>query len=357
MADDKNKDDDQDPSMKEWDSMLEDDEAPKAGDAGAKASMSQDEIDNLLGVVQAEKDKSSTGVRAILEKALMSYERLPMLEIVFDRFARMLTTSLRNLTSENIDVDIRLISSLRFGDYIDAIPMPALLNVFKVIEWDNFGIIALDGSFIYSMVDVLFGGRKIQKPVHFDGRPFTTIEQNVAQQIGEIVLQDLSSAFEPLSPSTFAFDRTETNPRFATIARPADAAILLELRIDMEDRGGKLEVMFPYNTLEPIRNLLLQVFMGEKFGKDPTWELHLEREIFSTTITMDAILDKKTTQLADILKLKVGNTIVLDAQPNDPITLRCSGVDMFSGKLGKVHDSVSVRIENAINKKLQEAMQ
>lgn len=197
----------------------------------------------------------------------------------------------------------------------------------------------------------------MQKAVHFDGRPFTSIEQGVAQQIAEIVLQDLSSAFEPLSPSTFAYDRMETNPRFATIARPADAAILLELRIDMEERGGKLEILFPYATLEPIRHLLLQVFMGEKFGKDPTWELHLEREIYNTSISLEAILDPKTTKLADVLKLKVGNTIVLDTVPDDLVTLRCSGVNMFACKLGRTNDTISVKIDNAINKKLQEAMQ
>ena len=43
----------------------------------------------------------------------------------------------------------------------------------------------------------------------------------------------------------------------------------------MEDRGGRLELLLPYATLEPVRELLLQMFMGEKFGRDssgkPTW--------------------------------------------------------------------------------------
>ena len=99
-----------------------------------------------------------------------------------------------------------------------------------------------------------------------------------------VVLSDLSAAFDTLSPVTFRFDRLETNPRFATIARPANAAVLARLRIDMEDRGCRLELMLPYATLEPVRELLLQMFMGEKFGRDSIWETHLANELWNTDV-------------------------------------------------------------------------
>ena len=95
----------------------------------------------------------------------------------------------------------------------------------------------------------------------------------------EVVLADAEQAFRPLSPVKFTIDRLETNPRFAAISRPANAAILVRLRIDMEDRGGNIELLLPYATIEPIRAVLLQMFMGEKFGRDPIWEGHLATEI------------------------------------------------------------------------------
>ena len=106
----------------------------------------------------------------------------------------------------------------------------------------------------------------------------------------EVVLADAELAFEPLSPVNFNIDRLETNPRFAAISRPANAAILVRLRIDMEDRGGNIELLLPYATIEPIRDLLLQMFMGEKFGRDPIWEGHLATEIGQAEIAVDAVL-------------------------------------------------------------------
>src|SRR6201984_3849304 len=95
-------------------------------------------------------------------------------------------------------------------------------------------------------------------------------------------------ACAPRSPVASSIDRLEPSPRFAAISRPANAAILVRLRIDMEDRGGNVELLLPYATIEPIRPVLLQMFMGEKFGRDPIWEGHFATEIAHAEIAVDA---------------------------------------------------------------------
>ena len=84
----------------------------------------------------------------------------------------------------------------------------------------------------------------------------------------------------------------------------------------MEDRGGRTELLLPYATLEPIRKLLLQQFMGEKFGRDSIWESHLATELWSTKVDIDAILDEQTMPLNQIMNLKVGQTMMLNATPD-----------------------------------------
>src|SRR5678815_1700865 len=137
----------------------------------------------------------------------------------------------------------------------------------------------------------------------------------------EVILNDMVQAFEPLAPVSFTLDRLETNPRFAAIARPANAAILVKLRIDMEDRGGRIELMLPYATLEPIRKMLLQQFMGEKFGRDNIWESHLATELWTTNMEVRAVLDEQQISLKRVLNLQVGDTIMLNATPDDAIEL------------------------------------
>ncbi len=239
------------------------------------------------------------------------------------------------------------ITSVRFGDYINSIPLPAILSVFKAEQWDNFGLLTVNSSLIYSMIDVLLGGRRGSATARVEGRPYTTIETNLVKRMIEVILADAELAFKPLSPVEFNIDRIETNPRFAAITRPANAAILVRLRIDMEDRGGNAELLLPYATIEPIRNVLLQMFMGEKFGRDQIWEEHLATEIGQAEVSVDAVLYEAQLPLRQMMELKVGDTLPLEIRPDAMVTVRCGDVALTEGRMGRVGDRVSVRVVEA----------
>ncbi|HSR72563.1 MAG TPA: flagellar motor switch protein FliM, partial [Kiloniellales bacterium] len=325
---------DQEAMMAEWEAMAEGDES-SGGESAAPGStrvLDQSEIDSLLGLDAGDlNDDDGSGIQAILNSALVSYERLPMLEVVFDRLVRMMSTSLRNFTSDNVEVSLDNISSARFGDYLNSIPLPAMLAVFKAEEWDNYALMTIDSALIYSIVDVLLGGRKGTAALRIEGRPYTTIERNLVERMIHVVLGDLSAAFDPLSPTTFRFERLETNPRFATIARAANATVVVTLRVDMEDRGGRIELLIPYATLEPVRELLLQMFMGEKFGRDSIWESHLSTELWQTDIALEAVLDQVELPLGEVLEWKEGSRLTLNCTPKSKVAMRCGDVPMFTG--------------------------
>lgn len=333
----------------QWAAMVDENKLAQKG--SSERVLNQEEIDSLLGFSLADVNlNDNSGIRAIIDSAMVSYERLPMLEIVFDRLVRLLTTSLRNFTSDNVEVSLDRITSVRFGDYINSIPLPTILVVFKAEEWDNFGLISVNSSLIYSMIDVLLGGRRGSGAMRVEGRPYTTIETSLVKRMVEVILNDAELAFKPLSPVQFNVDRIESNPRFATITRPANAAILVRLRIDMEDRGGYAELLLPYATIEPIRGVLLQMFMGEKFGRDPIWEEHLATEIWQAEVSVDAVLFEARLPLRQMMSLQVGDTLPLEIRPDTTIALRCGDVSLTEGRMGRVGDRVSVRVVKPLHK-------
>ena len=326
----------------EWAGALEE----EANAAGSPRVLNQDEIDSLLGFDRGGGgDSENSGVLALVNSALVSYERLPMLDIVFDRLVRMMSTSLRNLTSDNVEASLDQISSVRFGDYLNSIPLPAMLSVFKAEEWDNYGLLTVDSALIYSIVDVLLGGRRGTAAMRIEGRPYTTIERNLVERMVHVVLADLSSAFDPLSAVTFRFDRLETNPRFAAITRAGNAAVLVKIRIDMEDRGGRLEMLIPYATLEPVRELLLQMFMGEKFGRDSIWESHLSNELYSTDVEISAVLGETTVSLNDVINWEVGTQVIFGTSPDALVQMRCGDRTLYCGRMGRRGNHLAIKVE------------
>lgn len=317
----------------------------------AENTMDQNQVDDIFGAASAGSQESAqkTGVECLIDKALSTHLRLPMLEIVYDRFVRIISNSLRNYTSFTVDVDIHKMHNMRFSEYMDKVPIPSMIGVIKAIEWDNFGLVVIESSLIYSFVEILFGGRKTPSALKVEGRPYTSIEQNIVQSITEIILDDLSTCFETITPVTFQLDRLESNPKFATIARPEDVVVTLSLKVVMESRHGKIDIIFPFSTLEPVKKILSKSFLGERGSKDPTWLRHFETEISNAKIKAEVILNGKTTSLQEAMNLKVGSTIMLDILPTDELSMKIAGLKVACGKLGKVDDKMAIQLSDGIN--------
>ncbi|MGO4668585.1 flagellar motor switch protein FliM [Bosea sp. 2KB_26] len=334
----------------EWATMPDTVEEEGEAEGGTDRLMSQDEIDTMLGFSAGDDKDSRNGIQAIVESGSVSYERLPMLEIIFERLVRLLSTSLRNFFTDNVEVSLESIRSVRFGDYINSISLPAMLSVFKAEEWDNFGLITIESSLIYSVLDTMLGGKRGQPAPRVDGRPFTSIEFNLLKRVIALVLSDAEAAFQPLSPVNFKVDRIESNPRFVSISRPANAAIRVELRFDMEGRGGSLHILLPYATIEPIRELLLESFMGEKLGRDPIWENHLATEVWQTDVAVKCVLHETQMPLKRVMKLEIGDTLMFDARPDSVVSLRCGDFMVSEGRIGRVDDKIAVQVVSPLRR-------
>lgn len=313
--------------------------------------MNQEEIDTMLGFSIGDDGKGGrNGIQAIVDSGSVTYERLPMLEIIFERLVRLLSTSLRNLFSDNVEVTLEGIRSVRFGDYINSISLPAMLAVFKAEEWDNFGLVTIESALTYSVLDTMLGGKRGQAAARVDGRPFTSIEMSLLRRVIGVVLGDAEAAFRPLSPVNFKVDRIESNPRFVSISRPANAAIRVELRFDMEGRGGSLHLLLPYATIEPIRELLLESFMGEKLGRDPIWENHLATEVWQADVAVKCVLHECTMPLKRVMKLEIGDTLMFDARPDSVASLRCGEFIVSEGRIGRVDDKIAVQVVSPLRR-------
>ncbi len=320
-------------------------------EANSRGMLNQAEIDSLMHFDEPVR----SGMERLIRSGLISYERLPMLEIVFDRLVRILSTSLRNFTSDNAEAVIESITSSRLGDYLANLPLQSMLAVFRADEWDNSGLLSLDSGMIYNMIDLVLGGRHGRALVPPDNRPYTSIERGLVERLVHVILADFTTSFTPVSKVHFRFDRLETNPRFletnprfAVISRVSNAAIVARLRIDMEGRSGIIEILLPYATLEPVRDLLLQKFMGEKFGRDHIWESHLSDELWTTEVELEALLDEQAVRLSDILEMRPGMSLPISIAMGSEVKLRCGGVALFTAKLGGKKSKLALTINAPI---------
>ncbi|GAA3669048.1 MULTISPECIES: flagellar motor switch protein FliM [Acetobacter] len=313
--------------------------------------LDQSEIDNLLGhTFGGFEEPEETGMERVIKAGFVAYERLPMLEIVFDRLVRILSATLRNFTNDNVEITIEGIRSLRFGDYMGAVPSSSMFAVFKAVQWDNYGLVVVDSAMSYSIIDILMGGPRGVGHAGVETRPHTAIERALIEKLITLTLNDLSIAFNPVCDVDLTFERLEVSSRFAAIARASNAVVLAKLHIDMEDRTGNMDLIIPYATLEPVRDQLSQQFMGEKFGRDSIWEDHLFSEILETDAQVSAVFDEKIVPLSEVLNLKIGSLMTFPHKQGAPfpIRLQCGQTPLFDGRLGKLGNKNAVKIERRL---------
>ncbi|WP_233129181.1 flagellar motor switch protein FliM [Acetobacter sp. DsW_54] len=313
--------------------------------------LDQSEIDNLLGhTFGGFEEPEETGMERVIKAGFVAYERLPMLEIVFDRLVRILSATLRNFTNDNVEITIEGIRSLRFGDYMGAVPSSSMFAVFKAVQWDNYGLVVVDSAMSYSIIDILMGGPRGVGHAGVETRPHTAIERALIEKLITLTLNDLSIAFNPVCNVDLTFERLEVSSRFAAIARASNAVVLAKLHIDMEDRTGNMDLIIPYATLEPVRDQLSQQFMGEKFGRDSIWEDHLFSEILETDAQVSAVFDEKIVPLSEVLNLKIGSLMTFPHKQGAPfpIRLQCGQTPLFDGRLGKLGNKNAVKIQRRL---------
>lgn len=316
--------------------------------AAAEASeplLERAEVAALLG---GARDGTKPAVLAVVARDIVAHERLPMLEAVVERLRSALVESLRALTGGPVDLATEEIGARRFGNFLGSLERPVPIAVFRAVEWEGRGLLTLERALAFALVDVLLGGRRAGAAPGGGTRALTAIETALVERFLRTVLADLARAFAPVAAVRFELERIETDPRFVVITRPGNGCVLVRLSILFDGRGGGLALLLPRATLEPVGARLAEAFPGERLGRDPIWERHFEDRILGSSIELEAVLDGASVGLQELLDLRPGAVLPLGVPPDSPVVLRCGGVSLLLGKLGRVGDRVSVRIEERI---------
>lgn len=298
----------------------------------------------LVDRVPRKPPRDLTVEEEIIHKARSNFDQLPMLEVVFDRFALSLGAALKSYTSTGTDVAIASIDYMSCGDALDSLPSPGFLVMTNARPWDGRLLLALNTDLLFSTLELMLGGRSI-RPRPQTPRFFTMIEKRVGARVAEIILAEMAEAFATLADVQFVIEELENNPRSTILAPPASPCVKITLDVMLDDRGGQISVLIPHATLEPVRGLLSQVFLGGQLGGDQNWRNSLKHLLSDTPVSLEAILTEVNLPMTDVLRWAPGQTIDLGINVDHMPRVTCSGHEMFRGAMGRCRNgSVALRI-------------
>ncbi|MBX9900144.1 MAG: flagellar motor switch protein FliM [Burkholderiaceae bacterium] len=320
--------------------------------------LSQEEVDALLKGVTGDSDDSASledtsGVRpynlATQERIVRG--RMPTLEIINERFARLLRIGLFNFLRRSAEVSVGTVRVSKYSEFIRNLVVPTNLNLTHMKPLRGTSLIVLDPGLVFLLVDNLFGGDG-RFHTRVEGRDFTQTEQRIIQRILEIIFETYSKSWEPVYPVEFEYIRSEMNTQFANIATPNEVVVSTTFTIELGPVSGEMHMCMPYSMIEPIRDILTSSLQGETLEVDKRWVRLMTQQIQIAEVEIVADLGTTKVTLGDILNMKEGDIIPL-AIP-EIVSAKVDGTPVMECKYGVFNGQYALRVEKLISSSVNE---
>jgi flagellar motor switch protein FliM len=314
--------------------------------------LSQAEVDALLKGVTGEPEEAAAdapadGVRSynLATQERIVRGRMPTLEIINERFARLLRIGLFNFMRRSPEISVGPVKMLKFSEFVRNLVVPTNLNIVQIKPLRGSCLFIFDPSLVFSVVDNLFGGDG-RFHTRVEGRDFTQTEQRIIQRMLGVVLEDYKKSWTPVHPVNFEYVRSEMHTQFANIATPSEIVITTSFNIELGAAGGALHICIPYATVEPIRDLLYSSMQGDSYEPDKRWLRMLQKQVQTAEVDLVAKLANIRVSLQQITGMKVGDVIPLDLPQT--VTAEVDGVPIFECRYGTVNGQYAVKVDRVL---------
>ena len=322
--------------------------------------LSQDEVDALLngisdGEVETETDRppdtASLKLFDFTNQEKVVKGKMPVLELIGERFARSLRTSLASSIRRPVKAKVLSEDMMKYGDFVKTLPLPISLHVLRMEPLRGPVLMVMESELIFCLVDIFFGGSG-SDPYKVEGREFTSIENGLIKKVVDLMLNDLKEAWKNVQPVSPQLVRSEANPQFVTIVPADEPTIIMGFELEINGSVGKVLLCFPNTALEPVKNKLQGIVQNEQSDTaDSTWTKQFRYQLMEVPVEVVAELGSAVITGHELLSLAVGDVIQLDTYSKEKLKVKVATITKFLGLPGFYRGSQALQISNAVERR------
>jgi flagellar motor switch protein FliM len=326
--------------------------------------LSQDEVDALLNAVNDDDTADEIESADIddfdedeEEENIQPYDltnqdrvirgRMPILEIIYERFIRSFRVSLSNSLRKISTISMISTDLLKFGEFVNTLPIPSCMCILRFNELRGPALMVFESKLAYAIIDSYFGGT--DRPfTKIEGKEFTSIELSFMKKVMDMAIADLEEAWAPVHRIDATYLRTEINPQFVGVVPPSDVIIATTLEVEFESASGTIMVVVPYSTIEPIKQKLSSSFQTDNEMADTIWTTSMNKHVKNANAELIAKLGVTTMTVGDLVNLEIGDIIPLNQEASGEISLSIGAVEKFKCLIGNYKGSRAVQISSTV---------
>lgn len=318
--------------------------------------LSQSEIDNLLAALSSG-EIDADDMKTTDEKQVKNYdfrrpskfskEHLRTLVIIFDHYARLLSTNLPAYLRKNVSIEVMNSEAVTYSEFSNALANPVILGIVDFAPLEGNIIIELAENIGYTIVDRMLGGNGM--PLE-KTRDFSEIELSILERIMNVCTNLLKEPWQSVLPLSPRLERIETNSQFAQIISPNEMTSIITMNVKIGNVEGLMNVCIPYTCVEDIIDKLNTKFWYSNIKTQDKQAYHdvIETAISRARIPIRAVLGKSTISVTDFINIQKGDIIRLNSKVDDELDVYVGNMKKFTALPGSSNESYAVRVTSII---------
>ena len=322
--------------------------------------LSQDELDALLSAVDrgevpdgGESDRATRAASAVRydfrRPNRVSKDQIKMLQSIHETFARLYGSSLGTVLRGAVEMELRRVEQLSYGEFIAALTPPSCLAVFNMEPLKGGAVLDINAHILFLAIDRLLGGSGLL-PVRV--REFTEVERVLVERIATRAMVDLRQAWHHLGAFGFRISHTETNPQFVQLTSSNEVVIAATFDIKVGDVTGPMTLVYPHMLLEPVMAKLSthRWLASAPRAVSPEEGAGLNQSMLRVGITLRGVLAEIPLTVRDVLAMKPGDILCSGQPVNTPAVIELEGVPRFTATAGIVNRHKALQLLSTIPK-------
>ena len=324
--------------------------------------LSKDELDALQAGIQDGSIETDTGFNlgARIRKHDLTNEdsslgvNVSSLDMINERFIRTFRLGLLEVLRTTPRINPTRVSLLKFGDYLENRNPPMSVNVIRMNPLRGLSMVLIDPNVIFTSLDNFFGGHGRAIGQLPPGRLFTPTETRVIDIILRQFFKSLKEAWAPLLPLEFEQVSSEINPHFAQIADENDLVIVNHFDADCGEVKGFIDLVYPYSSLKPIRELLrarVQAVDGND-ESDRQWSRTLEDAVGDARLEIQVLLGNIDLTVGQLNSMKEGDTLFFKKEKYARVII--NEIPSFEAVVGSAGPNMAIQIQSVVEPAAQQ---
>ena len=321
--------------------------------------LSQSEIDELFKALntgeidvndmQEANEQKGVKVYDFTRPSKFSKEQLRTLEIIFENYARLISTYLSGHLRTMVSAEVMNAEAVTYSEFSNALINPVILAVTDFRPLKGSILLELSPNMGFTIIDRVLGGSG--SGVN-SIRDFTDIERVILEKIFVQFVQLLVEPWQNVVELDPMLEKIETNSQVVQIISPNEIIALVTLNIKIGNIAGMMNICIPHLVIESIMDKLNTKFWFSQKEQElgPSYEEYIQKMIQKSRVPVKVILGKTHITIKEFLELMRADIVKLDKNIDSDLDIYVGNILKFTGTPGEYKNKVAVKINKVITR-------